>query len=302
MWGRDAARAPDYGRCRVGAEQTRRVRHEGGISGEDLPQRAERGVHKAAAVRALRVAECTRRVRAAHHTVRARAVCIRVTTRAPARAAPSHTQASTASRRADHATRPRRAPTRARGAERTDHDPHARWLAPPGPDRPMPRPGWRPRSVTGARRPPTRPPKNHLKLPIFFKPIPPTPTNTTPHPQKIITTPQNPKKIIQFFSTPPSRRSQWDLARSHWERECDFQSAPRKASGSTRGAAPSPHWDPRRWRGAIAGSHSPARGAPRVPPLGGRATTVRAPLPLGYLPIGVVVYCSTRSSTPYYSV
>ena len=24
----------------------------------------------------------------------------------------------------------------------------------------------------------------------FFKPIPPTPTNTTPHPQKIITTPQ----------------------------------------------------------------------------------------------------------------
>ena len=52
----------------------------------------------------------------------------------------------------------------------------------------------------------------------------------------------------------------------------------------------------------IAGSHSPARGAPRVPPLGGRATTVRAPLPLGYLPIGVVVYCSTRSSTPYYSV
>ena len=34
----------------------------------------------------------------------------------------------------------------------------------------------------------------------------------------------------------------------------------------------------------IAGSHSPARGAPRVPPLGGRATTVRAPLPLGYLP------------------
>ena len=82
----------------------------------------------------------------------------------------------------------------------------------------------------------------------------------------------------------PSRRSQWDLARSHWEREWDLQSAPRKASGSTRGAAPSPHWDPRRWRGAISGSHSPVRGAPRVPPLGGRATTVRAPLPLGYLP------------------
>ena len=38
------------------------------------------------------------------------------------------------------------------------------------------------------------------------------------------------------------------------------------------------------WRGAIAESHSPARGAPRVLPLGGRATTVRAPLPLGYLP------------------
>jgi len=32
------------------------------------------------------------------------------------------------------------------------------------------------------------------------------------------------------------------------------------------------------WRGAIAESHSPARGAPRVLPLGGRATTVRAPL------------------------
>ena len=39
--GRDAARAPDYGRCRVGAEHTRRVRHEGGVSGEDLPQRAD---------------------------------------------------------------------------------------------------------------------------------------------------------------------------------------------------------------------------------------------------------------------
>ena len=48
--------------------------------------------------------------------------------------------------------------------------------------------------------------------------------------------------------------------------------------------APLGLWDPRRWRGAIAGSHSPARGAPRVPPLGGRTTTVRAPLPLGYLP------------------
>ena len=210
VWGRDAARAPDYGRCRVGAEQTRRVRHEGGISGEDLPQRAERGVHKAAAVRALRVAECTRRVRAAHHTVRARAVCIRVTTRAPARAAPSHTQASTASRRADHATRPRRAPTRARGAERTDHDPHARWLAPPGPDRPMPRPGWRPRSVTGARRPPTRPPKIIQNYPFFSNqshPHPPTPPHT---PQKSSPPPKIPKKIIQnfpphFFSSPRHR-------------------------------------------------------------------------------------------------
>ena len=38
------------------------------------------------------------------------------------------------------------------------------------------------------------------------------------------------------------------------------------------------------WRGALAGAHSPARGALRVLPLGGRATTVRAPLPVGYLP------------------
>ena len=89
-------------------------------------------VHKAAAVRALRVAECTRRVRAAHHTVRARAVCIRVTTRAPPQCS-QHTQASTASRRAGHAIRPRRAPTRASGAERTATA-HARRLASrPGP-------------------------------------------------------------------------------------------------------------------------------------------------------------------------
>ena len=63
------------------------------------------------------------------------------------------------------------------------------------------------------------------------------------------------------------------------------QIAARKASGRTGGAARSPHWDPRLWRGALAGSHSPARGTLRVLPLGGRATTVRAPLPLGYLPI-----------------
>ena len=68
--------------------------------------------------------------------------------------------------------------------------------------------------------------------------------------------------------------------------EWDFQRAARKASGRTGGAARSPHWDPRLWRGALAGSHSPARGALRVLPLGGRATTVRAPLhhdsPVGY--------------------
>ena len=60
----------------------------------------------------------------------------------------------------------------------------------------------------GRAAPTHAPTKNHPKFPIFFKPIPPTPTNTTPHPQKIITTPQNPKKIIQnfqFFSTPPRR-------------------------------------------------------------------------------------------------
>ena len=60
--------------------------------------------------------------------------------------------------------------------------------------------------------------------------------------------------------------------------------------GETRPTTPrSPHWDPRLWRGALAGSHSPARGALRVLPLGGRATTVRAPLPLGYLPTCVMV-------------
>ena len=48
------------------------------------------------------------------------------------------------------------------------------------------------------------------------------------------------------------------------------------------------------WRGAIAESHSPARGAPRVLPLGCRATTVRAPLPLGYLPTG----CAGCSEKP----
>ena len=129
---RHADRCEVVSRCLVGAEHTRRVRHEGGVSGEDLPQRAEQVVHKAAAVRALRVAECTRRVRAAHHTVRARAVCIRVTTRAPPQCS-QHKQASTACRRAIHAICPRPAPTRASGAERTATA-HARRLASrPGP-------------------------------------------------------------------------------------------------------------------------------------------------------------------------
>ena len=46
-----------------------------------------------------------------------------------------HASIDSVNRQAGHATRPRRAPTRARGAERTDNGPHARWLAPPGPDR-----------------------------------------------------------------------------------------------------------------------------------------------------------------------
>jgi hypothetical protein len=104
-------------------------------------------------------------------------------------AAPSHTQASTASRQAGHATRPRRAPTRARGAERTDDGPHARWPLPARTR--MPRPGWRPRSVMGARAAPTR----------LFQPTPPSSlphtTTTSPNPQNIITTPQNPS------SSPP---------------------------------------------------------------------------------------------------
>ena len=118
------------------------------------------------------------------------------------------------------------------------------------------------------------------------------------------TRPVSPSQWDLIFSHWDLRNSHWDLAklplglplgasappsgsfaRSHWEREWDFQSAPRKASGSTEGAPRSSHWDPLGlWRGAIAESHSPARGAPRVLPLGGRATTVRAPLPLGYLP------------------
>ena len=44
--------------------------------------------------------------------------------------------------------------------------------------------------------------------------------------------------------------------------EWDFQIAARKASGRTGGAARSTHWDPRLWRGALAGSHSPRREAP----------------------------------------
>ena len=56
----------------------------------------------------------------------------------------------------------------------------------------------------------------------------------------------------------------WDLASSHWEGEWDFQSATRKASGSTRGAARSGEGGASARRGALAGSHSPARvgGAP----------------------------------------
>ena len=66
--------------------------------------------------------------------------------------------------------------------------------------------------------------------------------------------------------------SQWELRKSHWEcgkshselsaGEWDFQIAARKASGRTGGAARSTHWDPRLWRGALAGSHSPRREAP----------------------------------------
>ena len=56
-----------------------------------------------------------------------------------------------------------------------------------------------------------------------------------------------------------------------------------------QGAARSPHWVPRGRRGALAGSHSLARGALRVRPLGGRATTVRSPLPLGQLPSSFLV-------------
>ena len=104
--------------------------------------------------------------------------------------------------------------------------------------------------------------------------------------------------------------SQWEPAPSHWEGcdfpvgasqiplgnptgsfsggEWDFQRAARKASGRTGGAARSPHWDPRLWRGALAGSHSAARGAPREHPLGGRATIGPAPLPVRYLPNTII--------------
>ena len=183
-------------------------------------------VHKAAAVRALRVAECTRRVRAAHHTVRARAVCIRVTTRAPARTAPSHTQASTASRQAGHATRPRRAPTRARGAERTDDGPHARWLAPPGAD-PDAAPGLAAAvshgRARGAHAPfpnqPHPPPSHTLRGSYPFTHT----TTTSPNPQNIITTPQHPKfkrtnpgkNFPHHFFSPPPTTSRTSCATRH---------------------------------------------------------------------------------------
>jgi hypothetical protein len=72
------------------------------------------------------------------------------------------------------------------------------------------------------------------------------------------------------LATSLSRASNFPLARlatslSRASRlEWDFQIAARKASGRTGGAARSPHWDPRLWRGALAGSHSPARGALRA--------------------------------------
>ena len=58
----------------------------------------------------------------------------------------------------------------------------------------------------------------------------------------------------------PTGKSHSELSAGEW----DFQIAARKASGRTGGAARSPHWDPRLWRGALAGSHSPARGALRA--------------------------------------
>ena len=58
----------------------------------------------------------------------------------------------------------------------------------------------------------------------------------------------------------PTGKSHSELSAGEW----DFQIAARKAIGRTGGAARSPHWDPRLWRGALAGSHSPARGALRA--------------------------------------
>ena len=89
-----------------------------------------------------------------------------------------------------------------------------------------------------------------------------------------------------------SRRFHWERRASHWDFQWTSRAPTGGASGTFKaseweqqGAARSPHWVPRGRRGALAGSHSLARGALRVRPLGGRATTVRSPLPLGDLPI-----------------
>ena len=75
-------------------------------------------------------------------------------------------------------------------------------------------------------------------------------------------------------------RSQWDLAQVPlWEGRVRVGLSKRRLEKRVvargRGSL-APHWVPRWWRGALAGSHSPARGALRVRPLGGRATTVCA--------------------------
>ena len=88
-----------------------------------------------------------------------------------------------------------------------------------------------------------------------------------------------------------SRRAHRERRASHWDSQWTSRAPTGTASGTFKsseweqqGAARSPHWVPRGRRGALAGSHSLARGALRVRPLGGRATTVRSPLPLGDLP------------------
>ena len=72
-----------------------------------------------------------------------------------------------------------------------------------------------------------------------------------------------PRTSLSRASNFPLARLATSLSRAS-RLEWDFQIAARKASGRTGGAARSPHWDPRLWRGALAGSHSPARGALRA--------------------------------------